>query len=184
MHQATALVILLTVVAGAGGCDSNVVEAAARNNIEPGSDPGYSLKNAEIIETDSQGKPRYTVNAQHAQQDPTSGEIELQTIRMRLRDQRGSEWRLQAKSGRMPEDASTVELRGQVVVEGAPSKGSEEMKLRTEELDVDTRSERVSTAAPVSITMSGRLLTARGMKADLKDRRLQLESEVHGRFKP
>jgi LPS export ABC transporter protein LptC len=91
---------------------------------------------------------------------------------------------MRARSGRMPEDASTVALRGAVVLDGTLGKANEALQLRTEALDVDTRTEKVSTKLPVIIAMSGRELAARGLRADLKDRRVQLESNVHGRFTP
>lgn len=166
------------------GCSAEVGDAAARAGAHPVRDPGYSMKNAEITETSAQGNPRYTVQAARAQQDPASGEIALNTIQMKLRDERGGEWHLRARSGRMREDAALVALRGGVVVDGNPDGGSQALQMRTEALDVDTQTQRASSTELVTITMSGRLLTAQGMNADLKARRLALKSNVHGRFTP
>lgn len=166
-------------------CSSGSVDALSSGGTARLQDPGYSLKDAVITETNNAGQPRYTVRAAQAEQDPASGEIALRTIDMQLRDQRGSQWHMQATTGRMPEDASMVALRGAVVVNGNLSEGSSgAVEMRTDSLDVDTRTEKASTRARVTIAMSGRELAARGMKADLKDRRVQLESEVHGRFTP
>lgn len=178
------LVVLPVLLAGwCTGCASSTSDgpSTVNNRIE---DPGYSLKDAVITETNTGGVPRYTVRAAHAEQDPASGEISLQTIHMKLRDQRGSEWLMQAQTGRMPEDASMVALRGAVVVNGSVGVKNDAMELRTDSLDVDTHSEKVRTQSRVVIAMEGRELAARGMKADLKERRVQLEAEVHGRFTP
>jgi LPS export ABC transporter protein LptC len=176
--------LLSGVAALLAGCGGGASDSAGTGSAERLRDPGYSLKDAEITETNDQGQPRYTVSAAHAEQDPASGEISLDAIHMKLRDQRGSEWFMRARSGRMPEDASTVALRGAVILDGTLGKANEALQLRTEALDVDTRTEKVSTKMPVIIAMSGRELAARGLKADLKDRRVQLESNVHGRFTP
>lgn len=177
------MLALLTSLLGA--CSTGAGDALAAGNGARLQDPGYSLKDAVITETDDKGQPRYTVRAAQAEQNPASGEIALRTIVMQLRDQRGGAWRLRAATGTMPEDASTVALRGDVTVDGNVAPGSAgAIQLRTDALDVDTRNETASTQEKVAIAMSGRELTARGMKADLKDRRVQLESEVHGRFIP
>ena len=165
-------------------CSTDTIDAAPATNNAALHDPGYSLIDAEITETGELGRPRYTVNAARAQQNPATGQIALEGIRMRLQDQRGNDWRLRANSGKMTEGASMVALRGAVTVDGSPGGGTEPVQLRTEELDVDTETQRASTRAIVTITMSGRLLTAQGMHADLKTRQLRLESNVHGRFTP
>lgn len=164
---------------GGAGCSGTLLDPASSSGATHLQDPGYSLKDAQITETDQQGLPRYTVHAASAEQNPSTGAISLQSIRMQLRDQRGGEWHMRSDTGRMPEDASMVALRGAVVVDGNVGGA---VQLRSEALDVDTRSEQVTTNAAVAITMSGRELDARGMHADLKERRVKLESDVHGRF--
>jgi lipopolysaccharide export system protein LptC len=51
-------------------------------------------------------------------------------------------------------------------------------------LDYDTRSQVVRTASPVHISWGSRQLDALGLIADLPASQLQLQSDVHGRFKP
>ena len=180
-----ALQIIVLLGAGlCGGCDPGGSASTANPRTGRTADPGYSLKDAEITETDATGQARYTVRAAHAQQNPGSGEIALEHIRMQMRDQRGGEWNLDANAGRMPEDAATVALFGDVVLSGAVGARQDPINVRTEKLDVDTRTERISTDALVTIAVTGGELLARGLKADLKNRRVQLESDVHGRFHP
>jgi lipopolysaccharide export system protein LptC len=51
-------------------------------------------------------------------------------------------------------------------------------------LDYDTRSQVVRTESPVHVSWGTRQLDARGLIADLPASHLQLQADVHGRFKP
>ena len=77
-----------------------------------------------------------------------------------------------------------VEMEGAVRVTGTLSDVAGAARISTERLAFDTRTEIVSTQVPVTLTWSGHRLQARGMRANLKDQRLQLESAVHGHFVP
>jgi LPS export ABC transporter protein LptC len=63
--------------------------------------------------------------------------------------------------------------------------GSESLaEISTEHLAFDTNAQIVATRDPVTIRMSGRELDAQGLVASLKERHVQLESAVHGSFRP
>jgi hypothetical protein len=51
-------------------------------------------------------------------------------------------------------------------------------------LDVDTRDDILNTEEPVVVNWAGRQLKSRGVIAAMKERRLLMESNVHGTFLP
>lgn len=170
----------LLLYACAGGTDGGLPGSAAPRAI----DPGYSAKDAEIIETGPDGKPRYRLSAERIDQDPVSLEVELRKLTMKVTDPRSGDWRLQADQGRMPQDGQSVALSGSVRVEGTVGERAEPIEIRTASLDYDLADAQLSAPREVTILLSGKWLEARGMEADLKARRVRLESDVHGRFTP
>ena len=144
----------------------------------------YAARDAEIIETGSDGRPLYTLQAELIEQRPGDSTVQLERVEMDYRDGSGNRWRVRARNGVILEDAARVELEGDVQVAGTPPGNYEDAEITTEQLSFDTRRDVVSTSEPVTLRWAGRELTARGLVADLKDRKLRLESDVHGRFTP
>jgi LPS export ABC transporter protein LptC len=145
---------------------------------------GYSASGAQILQTGTDGLPRYRLQAARVEQQPKTRNVRLESLQMQVRDSRDGQWHLTARGGLMPEDAARVDLAGDVHVSGVLGAGESPMDIRSETLAYDADAQRVSTRDDVTIEFAGRQLVARGMSADLKARNVQLESRVHGRFVP
>jgi LPS export ABC transporter protein LptC len=173
----------LALLTGAiSACSSGMELAADAGAQGRDLDPGYSLRGAEIVEMSADGRPRYTLRAKSARQDPDTLEVALDELTLELRDTRGSLWSVTAAQGRMSQDTAKVLLSGGVLVAGT---GPVPLQIRSEQLAIDTEAQRVSTAGAVRITMAGGPeLQARGLDANLKSRQVTLESKVHGSFRP
>lgn len=89
-------------------------------------------------------------------------------------------WRLRADSAAVPADLQSAALSGHVEVRGGQVE--REGVIRTESLMLNMQDNVAYTSAPVEIEFAGQRLHATGLKADLKNETLQLESEVNGRF--
>jgi LPS export ABC transporter protein LptC len=144
----------------------------------------YAARDAEIIETGADGRPLYTLQAELIEQRPGDSTVQLEKVEMDYRDGSGNRWRVRARSGVILEDATRVELEGNVNVAGTPPGEYTDAEITTEKLSFDTRRDIVATSEPVKVRWSGRELSARGLVANLKDRSLRLESDVHGSFTP
>lgn len=170
------------------GCDALTGQQAEAEAARV-SDAGFSAADARIVETGADGGPRYALRAARIQQNPRSRQVTLEQLSMQVRDPEdvastGEGWRLTAVRGRMPEDASHIELEGDVRVAGTMDGGAGPIEIRTEELRYDLASGIARSGVDVSIGLAGRRLEARGIEADLKQRQVRLESRVHGRFVP
>jgi len=82
----------------------------------------------------------------------------------------------------VPEASDVVNLIGNVRIHGAIADTLPEAVIETQTLEFDTRNSTARTDDDVTITLGSRLLTARGLNADLKQRHVRLESRVHGLF--
>ena len=161
-------------------------------------DPGYSARDAEVIETGYDGRERYRLTAKVIRQRSQSGVIDLEQLAMNYHPAAqadvpgeapapglaGEAWNLRSDRGQVRANGDDVQLDGNVIVTGpAPGTGAP-LQLRTDNMRINTPTEFIETRAPVRVSWSGHELTARGMQADLKAGTLRLESDVHGEFSP
>jgi LPS export ABC transporter protein LptC len=172
------------------GCARNPGDTATGDSAARAVDPGYSATDAQVVETDASGAPRYALRAASIQQDPRSLEVTLQQLSMQVSDGDDAPWLITARDGRMPEDASRIELSGDVrvagTVGGSGAKGAvaEPIEIRSDTLSYDMPASLARSTSDVTIRLSGKWLQAHGIEANLKQRQVRLESKVHGRFVP
>lgn len=146
--------------------------------------PGYSARDAVLIETGADGRPMYTLRAAEIRQQPDSQVALLDRVQMTFHDAAGRMWQGRADHGRVLEGASQVDLSGMVAVTGQLPGSTQPAEIATDQLSIDTRSEVVSTQDPVTLDWGGQHMSARGLVARLREQRFTLESDVHGSYRP
>jgi LPS export ABC transporter protein LptC len=177
-----AAIFFVAIIAGSWWLGGQQREPTAPTTVvKSDAELGYSAHRARLIETGPDGKPMYTVNADVIRQR-ASDAVDFEQVQMSFRDQGGQLWTARARHGEMGQDTGVVELTGDVHVDGLVPGSSQNADLATEKLLVDTQGDVISTADPVTLNWGGRQLKSRGMVATLKERRLLLESSVHGSF--
>ena len=185
IYRVMVVLALLTLVVGMvllSGPRPESGTPAARG--APLHDPGYSARSARLVQTGADGHPLYTLDAAQIQQQPDAGTVELTQVRLTFRDSEGDEWTARAAHGELAQQSSIVQLAGDVRVSGTLPDSEGPAEIDTEHLAFDTTAQLVATRDPVTLLMSGRRLSALGLVASLKERRVQLESAVHGSFRP
>jgi lipopolysaccharide export system protein LptC len=148
------------------------------------SSPGYSARTAVLIETATDGRPMYTLRAASIWQEPDSAITTLDRVQMQFRDQAGNLWNGRADQGRLVDQSPQVELTGNVVISGLAPGTRAPLEISSDRFDVDTHTEVVTTDDPVVLDWNGQLVQARGLVARLKEQRVTLKSNVHGRYVP
>ena len=183
-YRIVALIAFVALIVGIVIATGGGHEAAPQVTQGPAPDPGYSALQAHMVQTGPDGRPQYTLDAARVQQQPDQGVIDLEQVLLRFRDVNGNAWTARAARGQVAQNSGVVELAGDVQVNGILPGLNQPADLATERLSFDTNAQVAATRDPVTIVMSGRKLSAQGMVANLKDRRVQLESDVHGSFLP
>ena len=149
----------------------------------PGADdaaePGYVATEAQLIDTDADGRPLYQLRASHISQSSPSSDIELTSPRFLY--QGDTAWTVTAQRGVLPPSAQQVELLGEVVAR-AERIGAVPMELRTRNLSVDMQARSAVATGAVVMEWGRNRLWAAGLHADMKADDLRLESPVHGEF--
>jgi LPS export ABC transporter protein LptC len=191
------IAVVIAVIAGAyfigrSGRNSNDPNA----NAPPLRDPGYAARNAEVIETGEDGRERYRLTAENIHQHSDTGVIELRGLAMNYRptlDAKAGaapeppnsalrDWHVTADRGAVQANGDQVTLDGNVQVKGPAPGSGVPIELTTDVLFMSMNAEVIRTESPVVVNFSGHRVTAVGLYADLKARKLRLESDVHGKI--
>ena len=184
IYRLVVLAALLALIVGVVVLSAPQHDAAAHAATSgPLHDPGYSATQARLVQTGTDGRPVYTLDAAQIQQQPNDGLIELQQVHLRFRDSNGNEWTARAVHGELAQNSDVVRLAGDVHVAGMLPGTTDTAEITSEHLAFDTNAQIVATRDPVTIAMAGRKLDSQGLVANLKDGHVQLESAVHGSFR-
>ena len=157
--------------------DNDSAEGSAS---EPTSAPGYVAIQAQLIETGDDGQPLYRLDASRIDQPQPQGTLYLTSPKLDYEPTGGNHWTLTAQSGQMPQDARTAELHGSVHAEGKPAGSNTPVRIDTEELHFDMAQQVATSPTTVFVNWGRYRLDGRGMRADLKNDRLQLAAQVRG----
>ncbi|MBT8136891.1 MAG: LPS export ABC transporter periplasmic protein LptC [Gammaproteobacteria bacterium] len=145
---------------------------------------GYYLRDAVVEGMSPAGERLYTLRAVQITQQPASGAVSMQTVDLEYSSGGPQPWHLQADAGSINEAGDLIELFGNVRIEEMLFVGPQTTVVTTPELDVDVRAHLATSEQDVRIERGNYVITAVGLRADLKDQKLKLQSEVHGRFLP
>ena len=157
-----------------GEDDANVVNAVHR---------GYYLKSARILGTGPDGGLLYEIQAEHAEQQGDE-RIAFTDVLINYSPQSDVPWVVNADTATIQQDGQRVLLRGHVTAVSSEGFSGDDTEIRTQYLELDPDNYVAETDQRVQIRIGARSLTATGMLASLKDNRLQLKSNVSGKFVP
>jgi lipopolysaccharide export system protein LptC len=185
MSARNVLGFLLLVVAAAGSWFLTVslqppeTEQTARNTRSQ----GFYLRSARMLGTDADGDLLYEIEAEYAEQLPNE-EIEFRNVRISYSPEATVPWTLNADTAVIGRNQERVVLTGDVVAVSSEGLSGEATEIRTSYLEFDPAAYRAETDSRVQIRVGARTLTATGMLALLQEDKLQLKSNVSGRFFP
>lgn len=174
--------VLLAALAGSAWWLNNRMQEPAPVDTRPAPD-GYYMTGAEITVPDAEGLPQYRLVAEEIRQVALGGETLLTDVRVEYNVYSATPWLLTAPSGSVSADQEVLELWGGVDIVGDSSDHGP-ARLSTERLAVDVETSIARSDAPVTLALGPQELHAVGLVAHLLEERLQLQSDVHGRFLP
>ncbi len=149
---------------------------------DTGSD-GFYLRTARILGTDVSGQLLYEIEAEFAEQQENK-DIELQNVRIRYSTGAEVPWTINADLATISEDQQLLRLSGHVTAFSNEGFGGQVTEIRAPVLDIDPQTYRAETDGRVQLRIGSRSLTGTGMLALLQENRLELKSNVSGKFIP
>ena len=144
---------------------------------------GFYLKSARILGTGPEGNLLYEIRAQHAEEQ-LDGSIEFTDVRLDYSPETEVPWTVNADSATILPVEQRVQLRGHVRAISSQGTSAGDTEIRTQYLELDPQRYVAETDERVQIRIGTRSLTATGMLASLNDNRLELKSNVSGKFVP
>lgn len=142
---------------------------------------GYYLKSARILGTGPDGSLLYEIRADRAEQKDDDS-IEFSDVSVRYSPQSDVPWTVNADAATIANDRQRVLLKGNVRAVSSEGFSGDETEIRTQYLELDPETYVAETNERVHIRIGTRSLSATGMLASLKENRLQLRSNVSGKF--
>ncbi len=158
-------------------------ESSATHPEKPGPKSGYYLVQAELIGTGDDGHVLYHLRTRRAEKELDTGGLDLDQVQLRYDLAERIPWTLRADTGRMDSEGDMLQLHGNVVAV-TDEDGNPPTTIRTDYLEIDPDSLVAQTTHVVHIEYAGSKVAATGMRAYLREDRLQLLSKVHGTFVP
>ena len=144
---------------------------------------GFYLRSARILGTDDSGDLLYEIEAEYAE-ERADRHIEMQNVRVRYSAGAEVPWTIDADLATISDEKNQLQLSGHVVATSNEGFAGEVTEIRTPLLNIDPQNYTAETDERVQIRIGSRSLTATGMLALLQDNRLQLKSNVSGKFVP
>ncbi|MDE2305418.1 MAG: LPS export ABC transporter periplasmic protein LptC [Gammaproteobacteria bacterium] len=146
--------------------------------------PGYYLADAVLTDYDRDGAPSIRVAAGRIDQIGGGEEVALHDIRVDYQAPGGGTWFMVGDLAHIEPGGKTIDVSGNVRLEGAEPAQAGSAVITSPQMSYDVADEVVRTSEDVRIEFAAQSLTAHGLIADLKSRRVRLESRVNGRFVP
>lgn len=144
---------------------------------------GFYLRSARILGTDEVGQLLYSIEADYAEQ-LSNQDIEMQNVVISYSAGANIPWTIKADLATISNDQTQLRLSGHVIAISNQGFAGEVTEIRTPMLDIEPDTYTAKTDSRVQIRIGSRSLTATGMLALLQDNRLQLKSNINGKFVP
>jgi LPS export ABC transporter protein LptC len=144
---------------------------------------GFYLRAARILGTGDDGQLLYEIEAEYGEQRENN-EIELQNVRINYSSSANVPWTINADAALVSDNLDLLQLSGHVVAVSEEGFSGQVTEIRAPLLIIEPGSYKAETDSRVQIRIGSRSLTATGMLALLQENRLQLKSNVSGKFVP
>lgn len=179
----TTFAVLLFVALGTWYLARSLQSAEVTETVADGSGDGFYLKSARILGTDVEGQLLYEIEADFVEQQENN-EIAMQNVHISYTAGSQVPWTINADQATISEDQSLLRLSGHVIAVSNAGFAGQVTEIRAPQLNIEPATYKAETDSRVQIRIGSRSLTATGMLALLQDNRLQLRSNVSGKFVP
>jgi len=179
----TTFSVLLFVAIGTWYLARSLQRAEIVEPMSDGTGDGFYLKSAQILGTDEQGRLLYEIEADFVEQQKNN-DIAMRNVQITYSAGSQVPWTIAADEATISEDQNLLRLSGHVIAVSNVGFAEQVTEIRTPQLDIEPMAYKAETDSRVQIRIGSRSLTATGMLALLQDNRLQLRSNVSGKFVP
>jgi len=177
------IIVLAVIAAGTWYLAGSLADREVTRTVSETPAAGFYLRAARFLGTGRDGGLLYEIEAEYAEQQANK-DIELENVRIRYSTDADVPWMINADSATITDGETLLELRGHVVAVSNEGFAGEVTEIRAPNLEIDPHNYRAETDGRVQLRIGSRSLTATGMLALLQENRLELRSNVSGKFVP
>jgi lipopolysaccharide export system protein LptC len=145
-------------------------------------DPDFIAEDFGIVKMSASGKPEYTLFAERMLHYPDDESTSVVAPRLVQRHGEATPIVIRADRGRVSKNGDEASFYGNVVVVREAGRGQNELRVRTEYLQVLPDRDLARTDSQVVITEGRSRLVGTGMELNNKTRQFALRSQVRGTF--
>lgn len=177
---ATALLAPVLLYWGAGRAPTETPAPTLAPDV---ADTDFYLRDARVRQFDASGRLHQELASPELEHYPEPGRLQATRPQVTLLrdDEAGGRVRISALEGEMLDSNERIDLSGDVRVFDEPDSGTS-LQLETTRLKLLPEQQYAETDAPVRIISEQGETAARGMKAYFNERKVELLSEVEGRY--
>lgn len=184
-RQTLAVSLVLVALAALSYWLMDITESVqSTSDNKPGHDPDYTVENFIVTAMDATGKPEHRLEASSMIHYADDGSSEFTKPHMTVFREASAPWQIYSQRAWMSADQTLILLRDDVLIENPTAPTERALHLTTRDLRVLPDDRYAETGEPVTITSQRGVTHAIGMRAHLKEGRLQLLAKVRGRYEP
>ena len=178
-----AIVVLTAAAFGSWYLARSLTGTEVTQTISDDGASGFYLRSARILGTDERGQLLYEISAEYAEQQENR-DIEMKNVRITYSTGANVPWTINADQATITDERNLLELSGHVIAVSNEGFSGQVTEIRAPVLSIDPNGYRAETDSRVQLRIGSRSLTGTGMLALLQENRLELKSNVSGKFVP
>ncbi len=141
--------------------------------------PDYFMENFTITSMNEKGQPRSILTSAKMLHFPDDDSTELDNPFMTMIAENGKPWKIKADRGWVAANNELILLSGNVRIDRLSGPNNRSVKLFTDKLRIHPELDFAETDRPVTMISNKRRTTAIGMRAYVREGKLQLLDDVH-----
>ena len=143
----------------------------------------YIVKDAKLYGTNAEGKFLYKIVAKKAQANNTDRQIYLDQVFLDYDGDQNVDWRITSDKGQLLSNSNVLALSGNVIVQSLSNENNM-TTISTNYLEINPNTYTIATNRDVLIESYNNKIEAKGLTAQLKDNRLNFNSNINASIQP
>jgi len=143
----------------------------------------YIVKNAKLYGTNTEGSFLYKIVAEKAQANNTDRQIYLDQVFLDYESDQNIDWEITSDKGQLLSNSNVLALSGNVIVKSLSNENNR-TTISTDYLEINPNTYTIATNRNVIIELDNNKIEARGLTAQLKNNRLNFNSNINAIIQP
>ena len=143
----------------------------------------YIVKDAKLYGTNIEGKFLYKIVAEKAQASNTDRQIYLDRVFLDYDGDQDIDWRISSDKGQLLSNTNVLALTGNVTLQSLSNENNI-TTISTDYLEINPNTYTIATNRDVFIELDNNKIEARGLTAQLKNNRLNFNSNINAIIQP